>query len=220
MIELIVYALLVAFIFSRLYNSLGKSTNINLKKLTNVLDISTSKEEVIENIEDYIDSDRAEPIKAAYEKILKKNRDFSISHFIEGSSIAFELIIKHFNQGNLNQLQSLVDEDLYNIFAKKIKRRKELNESHESIIVSIISQKILEIKLVKNLAFIEVCFLSEQINFVKNDKGEIILGNTSTINKIEDIWQFKKNLNSSDTKWLLVSVNNKNADSSKDLVIS
>ncbi|WCR54571.1 MAG: hypothetical protein PG981_001593 [Wolbachia endosymbiont of Ctenocephalides orientis wCori] len=221
MIELIVYALLAAFIFSRLYNSLGRSTNINLKKLTNVLDISISKEEdVVENIEDYVDSSYAEPVKAVYEQILQKNKDFSISHFMEGSSIAFELIIKHFNQGNLMQLQSLVDKNLYNIFVEKIKRRKELNENHESIIISIISQKILEIKLVKNLVFIGVYFLSEQINFVKNDKGEVVSGSVSTINKVEDVWQFKKNLSSSDLNWLLISINHKNVDGSKDLVIS
>lgn len=221
MIELIVYALLAAFIFSRLYNSLGRSTNINLKKLTNVLDISISREEdVVENIEDYVDSKYAEPIKAVYEQILQKNKNFSISHFMEGSSIAFELIIKYFNRGDLTQLKSLVDKDLYSNFAEKIKRRKGLNENHESIIVSIASQKILEIKLVKNLVFIGVYFLSEQINFVKNDKGEVISGSVSTINKVEDVWQFKKNLSSSNLNWLLISINHKNVDDSKGLIIN
>lgn len=189
MIELVIYALLAAFVFSRLYNSLGKSPNLNLKKLTSALDINRSNEEVVENIEDYIDSNDKNSIKATYEQILQKNKDFSISHFMEGSSMAFELIIKHFNQGNLSQLKPLLDKGLYNNFAEKIRRRKEM---HESIIVSIISQKILEIKLVKNVVFIAVYFFSEQINFVKNDKGDVISGSTSTINKVEDVWQFKK----------------------------
>ncbi|WP_250295340.1 Tim44/TimA family putative adaptor protein [Wolbachia endosymbiont of Oedothorax gibbosus] len=206
MIELVIYALLAAFIFSRLYNSLGRSTNLNLKKLTSVLDVSRSKEDVVENIEGYIDSNDKNSIKVTYEQILKKNKDFSISHFIEGSSIAFELIIKYFNQGNLSQLKPLLNKDLYDNFAEKIKYRKEV---HESIIVSIVSQKILEIKLIKNVVFIAVYFLSEQINFVKNNKGDIISGSTSTINKVEDVWQFKKNVNSSDPSWLLVSINYK-----------
>ncbi len=212
MIELVIYALLAAFIFSRLYNSLGRSANLNLKNLTSVLDVSRSREDVVENIEGYIDSSDKNSIKVTYEQILKKNKDFSISHFIEGSSIAFELIIKYFNQGNLSQLESLLDKDLYNNFAKKIKHRKEM---HESIIVSIVSQKILEIKLIKNVVFIAVYFLSEQINFVKNNKGDIISGSTSTINKVEDVWQFKKNVNSSDSSWLLVSINYKKTNNDK-----
>ncbi|WP_265043859.1 Tim44/TimA family putative adaptor protein [Wolbachia endosymbiont (group A) of Scambus nigricans] len=212
MIELVIYALLAAFIFSRLYNSLGRSANLNLKKLTSVLDVSRSREEVVENIEGYIDSNDENSIKVTYEQILKKNKDFSISHFIEGSSIAFELIIKYFNQGNLSQLKSLLDKDLYNNFVEKIKHRKEI---HDSIIVSIVSQKILEIKLVKNAVFIVVYFLSEQINFVKNNEGDIISGSTSTINKVEDVWQFKKNVNSSDPSWLLVSIHYKKTSNDK-----
>ncbi|WP_341811148.1 Tim44/TimA family putative adaptor protein [Wolbachia endosymbiont (group A) of Oxytorus armatus] len=212
MIELVIYALLAAFIFSRLYNSLGRSANLNLKKLTSILDVSRSREEVVENIEGYIDSNDENSIKVTYEQILKKNKDFSISHFIEGSSIAFELIIKYFNQGNLSQLKSLLDKDLYNNFVEKIKHRKEI---HDSIIVSIVSQKILEIKLVKNAVFIAVYFLSEQINFVKNNEGDIISGSTSTINKVEDVWQFKKNVNSSDPSWLLVSIHYKKTSNDK-----
>ncbi|WCR58570.1 Tim44/TimA family putative adaptor protein [Wolbachia endosymbiont of Ctenocephalides felis wCfeJ] len=212
MIELVIYALLAAFVFSRLYNSLGRSPNLNLRKLTSVLDTSQSNEDVVENIEDYIDGNDKNSIKATYEQILQKNKDFSISHFMEGSSIAFELIIKYFNQGNLSQLKPLLDKDLYNNFVEKIRHRKEV---HESIIVSIVSQKILEIKLVKNVVFIAVYFLSEQINFVKNDKGDIISGSTSTINKVEDMWQFKKNITSSNPSWLLTSINYKKVDDGK-----
>jgi len=216
MVELVIYALLAAFIFSRLYSSLGKSTNLNLKTLTNTLNIRKVKENVLENTEDFID-DNDENIDV-YEQILKKNKNFSISHFMKGSSIAFELIIKYFNQGNLMQLKPLVDKDLYNSFAEKIKRREELDESHESVIVSIISQRIVEMKLVKNMVFIAVEFLSEQINFTKDSKGNIISGSTSTINKVEDVWQFKKNTNSSDSNWLLVSINYEKTDANNDLV--
>ncbi|QOD38779.1 Tim44/TimA family putative adaptor protein [Candidatus Wolbachia massiliensis] len=213
MIELIIYALLATFVFSRLYNSLGRSTNLNLKKLTGTLDLSQSREDIIENIEDYISSNSDKnSIKATYEQVLQKNKDFSISHFMEGSSAAFELIIKCFNQGNLSQLKPFLDKDLYNNFAEKIKHRKAV---HESIIVSIISQKILEIKLVRNVVFIAVYFLSEQINFVKNDKGDVISGSTSTINTVEDVWQFKKSVASSNLSWLLTSINYKKADDCK-----
>jgi len=216
MVELVIYALLAAFIFSRLYSSLGKSTNLNLRTLTNTLNIRKVKENVLDNTEDFID-DNDENIDV-YEQILKKNKNFSISHFMKGSSIAFELIIKYFNQGNLMKLKPLVDKDLYNSFEEKIKRREELGESHESVIVSIISQRIVEMKLVKNMVFIAVGFLSEQINFTKDSKGDIISGSTSTINKVEDVWQFKKNTNSSDLDWLLVSINYEKTDANNDLV--
>ncbi len=76
MIELVIYALLAAFIFSRLYNSLGRSANLNLKNLTSVLDVSRSREDVVENIEGYIDSSDKNSIKVTYEQILKKKQRF------------------------------------------------------------------------------------------------------------------------------------------------
>jgi hypothetical protein len=77
MIELAIYALIAAFIFSRLYNSLGRSANLNLKKLTSVLDVSQSRENVVENIEDYIYSNSKSSIKATYEQILQKKTRIS-----------------------------------------------------------------------------------------------------------------------------------------------
>ncbi|WFW29692.1 MAG: Tim44/TimA family putative adaptor protein [Wolbachia endosymbiont of Menacanthus eurysternus] len=210
MIELVIYALLAAFIFSRLYNSLGRSTSSNIKKLTNIIDANQEEKNIVENVENYIYNDTdSSSIKATYEQILQINKNFSIFNFMKGSSLVFELVIKYYNQGNLPKLKPLLDKELYSNFVEKIKYRKEVQES---IIVSIITQKILEIKLIKDTVHIVVYFLSDQINFIKNDKGEIISGNTSTINKVEDIWQFKKNITFSNPKWLLTSVEYKKED--------
>nr|WP_255407383.1 hypothetical protein [Wolbachia endosymbiont of Drosophila ananassae] len=59
-----------------MYNSLGRSANLNLKKLTSVLDVSRSREDVVENIEGYIDSNDENSIKVTYEQILKKIKIF------------------------------------------------------------------------------------------------------------------------------------------------
>lgn len=217
MIELLIYALLAALIFSRLYNSLGRSTNLSLNPQVNSLNISKIEKEKTEDIRDYID-DKEKNVDV-YELILKKDRNFSISNFMEGASIAFELIIKYFNQGNLTHLKSFLDKDLYNPFAEKISNRKNLGENYESVIVSIISQKVVEIQLVKNLVFIAVEFVSEQINFTKDNNGTVISGSTSVINKVEDVWQFKKNINSSDPSWLLTSINYKKTDDNNNSIL-
>jgi predicted lipid-binding transport protein (Tim44 family) len=205
--ELIIYALLAAFIFSRLYHSLGRSTgrstNINFSNLIDILEKNKAKVEE-DDVGKYIDS-ADENMMNAYKEILKVDKNFSIVNFIQSSSIVFGMIIKYFNQGNLTQLKRFVDNDLYNSFAEKIANRNTITASE---IVSIITQKITEIKIVKNVAFISVYFLSEQFNFSKNDKGEIIAGDTSTINKVEDVWQFKRTINASDPTWLLVSIKN------------
>ncbi|UWI83086.1 Tim44/TimA family putative adaptor protein [Wolbachia endosymbiont of Howardula sp.] len=202
MIELIIYALVAAFIFSRLFHSLGQSTYFHLHALTIAHD--DNMERNVENIDDYIDSHNINSMKLIYKEILQHQKDFSIKNFIEGAAIAFELIIKYFTQGNVQQLQSLVDQDLYNNFTEMIKCRTYV---YNTTIVAIISQKIIEMQLIQNVLFITVNFISEQINFAKNHKGDIVSGSTSVINRIEDKWQFKKNISLLESNWLLVSIN-------------
>lgn len=169
------------------------------------MDIVKAEEVVSNNEQIYIDQSNSE----VYEQILKRDKNFSISHFIQGTSIACELIIKYYNHGDLENLKPLISKDLFNDFSKKIKQREKLGEIHESVIVSIISQEIVEMQLVKNTLFISVKFLSEQINFVQDNNGNILSGSRSTVNKFEDIWQFSRNIHSSDPGWLLISINKK-----------
>lgn len=211
MIELAVYALIAVFIFSRLYHSLGKAPILGFKNqhsnITNKHVIIEDEESKNENITDYIDKDNDDLIKAEIDSIKSKDKNFSVKNFMKGASAAFDFIIKSFNTSNLEQLKSLLDSNLYFLFEQEIKKQQELGEIHESTVVSMKSQKIVEVKLVKNIAFIAVNFLSEQINYTKNQSGEIISGSISKINKVEDTWQFKRNITSSRPKWLLTSIN-------------
>ncbi|WP_333023319.1 Tim44/TimA family putative adaptor protein [Wolbachia endosymbiont of Pentidionis agamae] len=211
MIEFAIYALVAALILSRLYNSLGKSQNPSLRKMHAVIEdvkVNKEKEESLsDNIDDYTNSYNRSNIKDVLYQVLKKDKNLSIAYFIKGSSKVFELIIKHFSDGNIEQIKDLMVKNLYNDLTKKLKVLQESGDNKKSIIVSIISQKIIEIKLVKNLAYIAVHFLSEQINFTQDKQGNVTLGSKSKINKVEDIWQFQKNIGSADQKWLLVSIN-------------
>lgn len=211
MLELAIYALIAVFIFSRLYHSLGKAPILGFKNQHNsIVDnrIKTEDEEnQDENITDYIDQNNDDLIKAGIAAIKSKDKNFSVKSFTRGAHAVFDLIIKAFNIGNLEQLKSLLDSNLYSLFEQEIKKHQELGEIHESTIVSIKSQKIVEVKLVRNTAFIAVNFLSEQINYIKNQSGEVISGSISKINKVKDTWQFKRNITSSKPKWLLTSIN-------------
>ncbi|KJV69200.1 Tim44/TimA family putative adaptor protein [Candidatus Neoehrlichia procyonis] len=209
MVELAIYAFLAAFIFFRLYSSAGKistssfhKTHLNPQKEQYNIEIireDIALESIMEgNIKD------AQPI---IETIKKKNKEFTLQNFMDGAAAAFELIIKAYNQENSDVLSTLLDSNLYNIFTQEIQNRKNLGNVHEDVIISVISQKIVDINLIHNTAYIAVKFITEQINLIKDINGNIISGSTSKINKVEDIWQFKKDITSLSTKWYLTSVN-------------
>ena len=144
--------------------------------------------------------------KSSINTIKRKDRD-SLKHFMDGSMKAFDIIIKAFNEGNTQILLSLLDKDLYNSFLEEIEHRKKLGQVYEDVIVSIVYHKIIKLNLSGNIAYITVKFITEQINLVKDQEGNILQGNTSKINKIEDIWTFKKDMSLiTSKKWYLTSI--------------
>ena len=48
-------------------------------------------------------------------------------------------------------------------------------------------------------------FISEQVNILKNDKGEVIEGDENFVQKITDVWTFERALNAKNNQWILVS---------------
>ncbi|WP_395877970.1 Tim44/TimA family putative adaptor protein [Ehrlichia muris] len=209
MVELAIYAFLAAFIFFRLYNSLGKTSGLQTTNHSQTISI------IMEDTQKYDDADIDiesvmeacnENDKSIINYIKKKDSEFSLKHFVDGSVKAFEIIIKAFNEGNAHILSMLLDTNLYNSFVEEIENRKALGQLYKDIIVSIISHKITKLDLSGNIAYITVKFITEQINFVKDSDDNILQGSTSKINKIEDTWTFKKDTTLSNKKWYLSAI--------------
>ncbi|TAJ25636.1 MAG: Tim44/TimA family putative adaptor protein, partial [Reyranella sp.] len=53
-------------------------------------------------------------------------------------------------------------------------------------------------------ADVTVRFVSEQINVVRNDEGQIVDGNPNEVQKVVDLWTFRRDTKSSDPNWQLV----------------
>ncbi|CAH58476.1 Tim44/TimA family putative adaptor protein [Ehrlichia ruminantium] len=210
MVELAIYAFVAAFIFFRLYNSLGRTSGLQPNNHSQPVSILIQED----NNHDYTDIDIESVMescddndKSIMSTIKRKDREFSLKYFMDGSMKAFDIIIKAFNEGNTQILCSLLDKDLYNSFLTEIEYRKNLGQVYEDVIVSIIHHKITKLKLSGNIAHITVKFISEQINFVKDQEGNILQGSTSKINKIEDVWTFKKDMSLlTSKKWYLSSI--------------
>jgi predicted lipid-binding transport protein (Tim44 family) len=53
-------------------------------------------------------------------------------------------------------------------------------------------------------AQVTVRFVSEQINVVRNADGQIADGNPNEVQKVVDLWTFRRDTKSSDPNWLLI----------------
>ncbi|MGN7661708.1 MAG: Tim44/TimA family putative adaptor protein [Anaplasma sp.] len=213
MVELAIYAFVAAFIFFRLYGSLGKASSVSFQSsciqpenVSGELSESGANSESPDvPIDSVVEGEPAGQVSSMLAAIKERCKDFSIRHFMEGSAAAFELIVKALNEGNTGLLSSLLNKSMYGSFVKEVERRKDAGRVHEDVVVAITSQKITAAGLVGDLATITVRFITEQINVVRDAAGEIVEGSVSKINVIEDTWKFEKDITVAARRWYLAS---------------
>ncbi|KJV64785.1 tim44-like domain protein [Anaplasma phagocytophilum str. ApMUC09] len=211
MVELAIYAFVAAFIFFRLYSSLGRASSINFQGACATpekpgddrvaLDAKNDQQDI--PLTSVTEEEHFEEVSPGIEVMRARSIDFSLRNFMAGSAAAFEVIMKALNRGDTELLSSLLSDDIYKSFEKEIMRRNSEGHIHEDVVVSIVSQKITAAKVIGDVAAITVKFLTEQINVVRNAAGDVIAGSTSKINVVEDFWTFEKNANSPSRKWYL-----------------
>lgn len=118
--------------------------------------------------------------------------------FLLSARIAFQQISESFSGGNLTVLKENVEPKVYNAFEKEIKSREEKKQKVDFSLICFDSAEIKHKSPERDV--ITVQFVTEQINVLKNEKGEPIEGDPMTISTVKDLWTFTKQ---SKNKWLL-----------------
>lgn len=137
--------------------------------------------------------------------IQQSDRQFTEAYFLKGVKMAFDMIVTAFSKGDKTALQSLLSKDTYQGFAEAIDGREASGERPDVTVVAILSCEIADATLTKGLASVTVKIVSEQITVVRNKEGEIVAGNPSQIDVIEDSWTFARKLSSANPNWELVA---------------
>mgnify|MGYP001028597149 CR=1 FL=1 len=222
-VDIIIFAAIAVYIFFRLNKQLGKIDeeekrdiaakiiNINsAKKRTNKY--SDLKEKVIgskvtQGNTDIIvkesDIKNLDDInKKSLIKILKK-LNFSSRFFIEGSKSAFQSILKAFAEDQLESVKFLISDKIYQGFSKANEKRKVQGKTLITNIISFDNTKIVGANISGNNASITIEFNSQQINCVCDKEGNLIAGSKDEISQVNDIWTFKKDINSTNPNWIV-----------------
>lgn len=145
------------------------------------------------------------PLEAGLMQIKLADKSFDEEAFIGGARAAFEMIIGTFANGDAKALRPLLSNDVYGDFAGAITERRAAGHTLETTLVGINEAEIVEAELQARTAFVTVKFISEQINVVRDKKGEVVEGDPTGVTKITDVWTFARNTRSRDPNWTLVA---------------
>lgn len=207
--DLIILALIAGFIIYRLYATLGEKTGFKEDKKrtpSNVVDFN--KKQSVQNLQPTAETEEIDPaIRPAVQAITKTDPDFSLKGFIEGATIAFEMVLDAYAAGDLQLLKNLLSTDVYKAFKTAIAERNAKGHTLENTLVRV-ENVIVERALTKNnMAQIFVRYTTEQVPIIKDQDGEIIEGNPNQIDQVIDTWTFERSLKSKDPNWVLISTN-------------
>jgi predicted lipid-binding transport protein (Tim44 family) len=229
--DILFFAALAVFIFFKLREQLGKVDEEKkrdlirnfIKEQTKTTDSDTSKNQpklvAIPGV-GIVSADAAfNPIDEKSQKILDtlngdlktnltlvlERANLSPNQFLEGAKSAFEIILSSFSIGDLPALKPLLSEKIFLQFQTEIENRKKNEQSLNTKIISIDESKIIDAKMIGDFAQISLTFVSKQINYITDSKNEVVVGSKTEISTVNDKCTFKKDCNSPNPNWLLVS---------------
>ena len=217
-IDIILFAMLAAFLIYRLGSVLGKRTGHEqqrpelygasgdeAQREDNVISLPDRTPEPEESV-----SEPRSPLEAALTQIKLADRTFEASDFITGATAAFEMIVNSFAEGDTETLQNLLSDEVYENFAAAIRDREAQERTHETTVVGVDVAEIIEAEMQEQNALVTVKYVSEQVNVTRESNGDVAEGDPSAVVKITDIWTFARNVSSSDPNWILVATRSPN----------
>jgi predicted lipid-binding transport protein (Tim44 family) len=231
--DIILFAMLAAFLVFRLRGALGKRTGNERRNVESFIRPDDAKDGATDAATDAAVNeaqndniialpDRGEdnssdaaaepesPLNAAFVKIYNVDQSFNPGKFIEGAQMAFEMILKAFTDGDGKTLNTLLSAEVYENFAGAIRARELANNTQETTLVGIQSAEIIDAELDGRDAVITVKIVSDQINATRDENGDLVDGDPNTVTEITDIWIFSRDTTSSNPNWALIATRSPN----------
>ncbi|MBI78429.1 MAG: translocase [Rhodospirillaceae bacterium] len=214
-LDIILFAMIAAFLVLRLRSVLGKRTgherrrpsfsSDNMKSTSKddkAVEIAPAIEMDSENTEDTTDS--SDPIATGLSAVREVDPTFDTENFISGAKAAFEIVVNGFASGDKGALRGLLNNEVFENFCEAIDEREAAGNSLETVIVGIKEINVLEARVDRSTAFVTVKVLSEQVNVTRENSGTVVDGDENRVAPVIDIWTFARNTRAHDPNWTLV----------------
>lgn len=210
-VDLILFAMVAAFLVLRLRSVLGRRTGFERPPrpeaaagpAPRALDVEAPPAAMAGEARQIVPDARS-PAGRALARIREADPSFDPSAFLSGAEGAFRMIVTAFAAGDRETLRGLLSPDVFRDFDAAITAREQAGETQRTEIVAMREASIVEADLRGTYATIGVRFVTDQINITTGPGGVLVAGSEAVTETI-DIWSFARDLNAADPTWLLVA---------------
>lgn len=211
MLEIVLLAMVAAFLGLRLYSVLGRRAE--------------QDEEVVPQRFDADDKPAGIPrpapaapvvpvrpielngvmpaVERGIREIAAADSRFDLVGFLEGARGAYRMVLEAFWTGDRETLRELCDDDVYAGFIAAIDARVAAGETLENALIRIEETRIHSASLDGRMARIAVLFVADIASVTRDKDGSVIAGSLDDAIETRDVWTFARNTGSRDPNWLL-----------------
>lgn len=136
-------------------------------------------------------------------EIAQADRRFDTYAFLEGARGAYRMILEAFWKGDKAELRALCDDDVYASFAAAIDARAVAGETLENKLVRIEESALAGAGVENGRARITVRFRADIAALTRDADGHVIAGSLDDAIEAVDVWTFERVIGSADPDWQL-----------------
>jgi len=210
--DIILFAMVAAFLVLRLRSVLGRRTGNERRRTGVVRQAEPAGDKVIafgQRGNGAAPPPATEPpadaVAAGLARIRAADPSFDPPQFLEGARAAFEMIVAAFAEGDKAKLRPLLSDEVYQPFSAAIDDRSAAHETLESRILALKQLDIVAAELAGRMARVTLKLVSDQINVLRAHDGSVVDGDPEHAIEKTDFWTFARDTSSADPNWVLVA---------------
>ena len=142
-------------------------------------------------------------VERGLREIAAADNSFNISQFLEGARGAYRMVLEAFWKGDRETLRELCDDDVYDGFIAAIEAREAAGETLENTLIRIEETRIHSASLDGRMARIALLFVADIAALTRDKDGNVIAGSLDDAIESRDVWTFSRNVSARDPNWLL-----------------
>ena len=142
-------------------------------------------------------------VERGLREIAAADSRFNLAQFLEGARGAYRMVLEAFWSGDRETLRELCDDDVYAGFIAAIDARVASGETLENTLIRIEETRVHSAALDGRMARIAVLFVADIASVTRDKDGTVIAGSLDDAIETRDVWTFARNTSSRDPNWLL-----------------
>jgi predicted lipid-binding transport protein (Tim44 family) len=210
-VEIVILAMIAAFLGLRLYSVLGRRAEHEEEPVPTRFDrgegVNAPRAAAVPLAEAQVVQREATAFSPAVEQGLRDisgaDRRFDLVTFLEGSKAAYGMILEAFWRGDKEELRMLCDDDVYASFVAAIDARDAAGEVLENRLVRIEETTVHSAVLEGRMARIAVRFSADIASVTRDKDGNVVAGSLDDAIESNDVWTFSRDMSADGPDWLL-----------------